>query len=360
MLTIAFACAGSPVTQDNALGPWLPVGGSALIDTAPDAPVGPAKCLALVKGVSDEWCKKNCWGVPRFCPSTQCDCSEAADSTVTVDTTDQTDTTPEALTTAEPTIAKQPDPSLLPSPSPQPAAQSGVVTKAARQSRGHYAAEKADDESEETGSRHSHRAKHHKPVAHTTKKLHAKSAMHKSEPRVGRSKAKTALLCASSPCLSFCPLNPACESIGRLDEAAILANQTDEMEEADESGEEPLTRKGSAHHGGSRLSQHRRGAAAGGKAERRGHHARKEEQERDDLTDEMAGRRGQRRASTEEEERQKLDDLTTELCAEDPCQSGCEPNAACALVVNSGIDGAYDGQEVATTSQQEAVAEQAL
>ena len=327
MLTLAFACAGSPVsvTQDSALLPQA--GSSALIGAEPTAG-GEPKCLALVKAVSDEWCKKNCWGIVRFCPESQCDCAEAPDTTGT-----ETGA-PEALTEAE-----QPDLPLVPSPSPEPAAHLSKAKKAtkatkatAKTTRGHYGAEKAEDEQEETGSRHSGRAKEHKKVAHHTKKLHAKSAMHKSKD--ARSHAKNKMLCEKSPCLSFCPLDPSCD--GKSAVAPVSANQTDATEEVDEEAE-PLSRKGNAHQTGSRLSKHRRETATDAKAGQL-----REDRERKklhDLTDTLAERTEERRVSKEVEERKRLSDLTAELCAEDPCQIGCPPEAACALVVNSGIDG---------------------
>ena len=354
MLTLAFACAGSPVsvTQDGTLLPQA--GSSALIGAEPTAG-GEPKCLALVKAVSDEWCKKNCWGIVRFCPESQCDCAEAPDTTG-----NETDA-PEALTAAE-----QPDLPLVPSPSPQPAAhlskakeatQATQATKAtAKTTRGHYGAETAEDELEETDSRHRGRAKHHKTPAHHTTKLRAKSAMHKSTGSRSHA-AKNKLLCASSPCLSFCPLNPDCPD-KKSAVAPVSANQTDTTEEVDESevGEEaePLSRKGHAHHTGSRLSKHRRGKATDAQAGRTGHSQLREERERKklhDLTDTLTERTEERRASKEMEERKKLSDLTAELCAEDPCQIGCPPYAACALVVNSGIDGEVLSEDAAAAAE---------
>jgi len=327
--------------------------------------------------VPDEWCNKNCLGVVKFCPANQCDCSEAARTTVTETEAlravapteaiqpDAKIVAPEALKAVVPTEATQPGPSLLPSPLPQPAAEGGglpkattatKVTKATPTTRGHYGAEKADDEQDETGARHSQRAKHHKKVAHT-KKSRAKSAIHKSE---SRSIAKNKLLCASSPCLSFCPLDPTCD--GRVDVAPVSNNKTDANEEADysevdEEAETP-TGKGNAHHG-SRLSKHRRGTATDAQASQRGHSQRKEDQERkklNALTDKMAGREEERRESMEVDERKKLADLTAELCAEDPCQVGCPPSIACGLVVSSGIDGNYENEEVAVTEAEALVA----
>lgn len=325
------------VTQDSALLPQA--GSSALIAAEPTAGSEP-KCLALVKGVSDEWCKKNCWGIVRFCPESQCDCVEAPA------TIGNESDAPEALTAAE-----QPDLSLVPSPSPQPAAHLSKAKKAtqatkatAKTTHGHYGAEKAEDELEETDSRHSGRAKHHKTGARHTKKLRAKSAMHKSSD--ARSHAKNKVLCASSPCLPFCPLNSDCLGDGKSALVPVSANQTEATEEVDEfevdEEAEPLRRKGNAHHTRSRLSKHRRGTATDAQAGRTGHSQSREDRERKklhDLTDTLAERTEERRASKEIEERKKLTDLTAELCAEDPCQIGCPPNAACALVVNSGIDG---------------------
>ena len=330
MLTLAFVT-GSPVsvTQDSAL---LPQAGSSTLVGAEPTAGGAPKCLAIMKGVSDEWCKKNCWGLVRFCPESQCDCAEAPPET-TGNETDATD----ALVPAE-----QPDHPLLPSPSPEPPAHLSKATKAtAKTTRGHHGAEKAEAEPEETGSRHSGRAKHHKKVAHHTKQLHAISAMHKS--RAARSQAKDKLLCASSPCLSFCPLNPECD--GKSAVTPVSANQTDASEEAEfEADEEagPVSRKGHAHFTASRRSQHRRGKATDAQARLTESSQLREDRERKklhDVTDTLAERTEERRASKEIEERKKLTDLTEELCAEDPCQVGCPPNAACALVVNSGIDG---------------------
>ena len=344
MLTLAFV-AGSPVsvTQDSALLPQA--GSSTLIGAEPTAGGAP-KCLAIMKGVSDEWCQKNCWGLVRFCPESQCDCAEASPET----TGNETDA-PDALIPAE-----QPDHPLLPSPSPEPAAHLSKATKATAKTtpRGHYGAEKAEDEPEETDSRHSGRAKHHKKVAHHTKKLHARSAMHKS--REARSHAKDKLLCASSPCLSFCPLNPDCDGKSAVTPAS--ANKTDASEEAeleaDEEADEPLSRKGHVHFTGSRRSQHRRGKATDAQARWTGSSAQlREDRERKklhDLTDTLAERTEERRASKEIEERKKLTDLTEELCAEDPCQIGCPPNAACALVVNSEIDGEVQFEEHAAAA----------
>jgi len=373
MLTLAFACAGSPVsvTQDSALLPQA--GSSALIDAEPTAG-GEPKCLALVKAVSDEWCKTNCWGSVRFCPESQCDCAEAPDTTG-----NETDA-PEALTAAE-----QPDLPPIPSPSPLPAAhlskakkatQATQATKAtAKTTRGHYGAEKAEDELEETDSRHRGRAKkHHKTAVHHTTKLRAKSAMHKSHKSSRKERnaqidarlhAKNKILCASTPCLSFCPLNPDCPD-KKSAVAPVSANQTDATEEVDESEAdeeaEPRSRKGNAHHTGSRLSKHRRGEATDAQAGRTGHSKLREDRERKklhDLTDTLTERTEERRASKEAEERKKLSDLTAELCAEDPCQIGCPPNTACALVVNSGIDGeVLEGDEAAAAEASSAVTEE--
>ena len=269
------------VTQDSALLPQA--GSSALIAAEPTAGSEP-KCLALVKGVSDEWCKKNCWGIVRFCPESQCDCVEAPA------TIGNESDAPEALTAAE-----QPDLSLVPSPSPQPAAHLSKAKKAtqatkatAKTTHGHYGAEKAEDELEETD----------------------------------------------------------CLGDGKSALVPVSANQTEATEEVDEfevdEEAEPLRRKGNAHHTRSRLSKHRRGTATDAQAGRTGHSQSREDRERKklhDLTDTLAERTEERRASKEIEERKKLTDLTAELCAEDPCQIGCPPNAACALVVNSGIDG---------------------
>ena len=165
--------------------------------------------------------------------------------------------------------------------------------------------------------------------------------MHKS--RAARSQAKDKLLCASSPCLSFCPLNPECD--GKSAVTPVSANQTDASEEAEfEADEEaePVSRKGHAHFTASRRSQHRRGRATDAQARLTESSQLREDRERKklhDVTDTLAERTEERRASKEIEERKKLTDLTEELCAEDPCQVGCPPNAACALVVNSGIDG---------------------
>jgi hypothetical protein len=266
--------------------------------------------------------------------------------------------------------AEQPDLPLVPSPSPQPAAHLSKAKKStqaakatAKTTPGRHGAEKAEDELEETDSRHRGRAKHHKTAAHHTTKLRAKSAMHKSSD--ARSHAKNKLLCASSPCLSFCPLNPDCPD-KKSAVAPVSANQTDATEEVDESEvdeeAEPLSRKGNAHHTGSRRSKHRRGAAKDAQASRSGHSQLREERERKklhDLTDTLAERTEERRASREIEERKKLSDLTAELCAEDPCQIGCPPNAACALVVNSGIDGeVLEGDARAAAEASSAVTEE--
>jgi hypothetical protein len=397
------------VAQDDTEAAWR----SALIAEEPAA-AGP-KCRGLVNGVSDEWCKKNCNGVPRFCPASQCDCLNAdtrgtgaivTEALAAVEPTEglaaakptealTAAETTKALAAAKPAPAPQPGEGLTQPPQPSSDAQQDAQKDAHQDAHqgaqqiaqqaavrhadlsnakaepmkqqqqqattkflGHYEAESPEDESGVTDTRHSLPPKQHRAVSHATKKLHVNSAKYKT---AGRSqKIKTKLLCASSPCLPFCPLDPACDISGRSAEANVI-NATDLFEEYDETEVvgAPPTRK--AHHA-SRVSKHRRGATADIKAERREQRRAKENLERKNLheiTDKMTGRGEERRASKESEERKKLDDLHVELCAEDPCQAGCPPNMACSLVASAGIDGTqshYDG----VANNEEEVAEHAV
>eukprot|EP00908_Phaeocystis_cordata_P012695 Transcript_23695.p1 GENE.Transcript_23695~~Transcript_23695.p1 ORF type:complete len:339 (-),score=6.31 Transcript_23695:134-1150(-) len=276
--------ARSPVAHEDVVAP--PVDPVLAAEAADN---GPAHCSALIRGVSDDWCKKNCWGTPRFCPESNCNCSVAVDPAYH-----------EKLPERARDSAKQ-APSPEPSAKMQDEASEALKATEAKESDGTSQQDAHDVTTEVTESDHSAGPSHAKKLRHHKKR--------RSQPRdenAENTPRERRVMCEKSPCLPFCPLHPACSVIGQKEEVSRSSIQPTDGTEA-----EPTE------------------AASDGR------HA--------DSSRKWTGKRRDHLKRME-------DRANSRLCAKDPCQPGCRPTPACGLVASASIDGAASDAAVAASA----------